>query len=156
MKTLEEVMKQKCKFIGNSKKPYELYNLEPYSYTVTDILLFITNDNLESKNIITLLEEMTPLLTYIFSCIAYKSSFDLRELHLNLKFPIVEFPIPGCYLTLHKYIYKIQSTHDVRLAMDRPNYNYKKPLFIIKENTGIKSSRAYYIFFIQLSNKNNF
>ena len=77
---------------------------------------------------------MTPLLTYIFSCIAYKSSYDLRELHLNLKFPIVESPFPGCFLTLHKYIYKIQLTHDVRLGLDSQNYNYKKPLFIIKEN----------------------
>ena len=67
MKSLEEVIKHKCKFLGNSKKPYELYNLDPYSYTeLTDILLFSTNDNVKSKNIITLLMEMTPLLTYIY------------------------------------------------------------------------------------------
>ena len=57
MKTLEQVIKQKCKFIGNSRKPYELYNLRPYSYPTTDIRLFLTNTAIESDNIFTLLRK---------------------------------------------------------------------------------------------------
>ena len=87
MKTLEQVIKQKCKFIGNSIKPYELYNLRPYSYPTTDIRLFLTNMTIESDNIITLLEEMTPLFVYIFSCILHRSGYDHREMHIKLKFP---------------------------------------------------------------------
>ena len=95
MKSLEEVIKHKCKFLGNSKKPYELYNLDPYSYTeLTDILLFSTNDNVKSKNIITLLMEMTPLLTYISSCMRYYNNLRLyheqREMNLRLIFSHAE------------------------------------------------------------------
>ena len=87
MESLEKVIKQKCKFIGNSKKPYELYNLDPYSHQSTDIRLFLTNMTIESDNIITLLEEMTPLFVYIFSCILNRSGYVHREMHIKLKFP---------------------------------------------------------------------
>ena len=87
MESLEKVIKQKCKFIGNSKKPYELYNLDPYSHQSTDIRLFLTNMTIESDNIITLLEEMTPLFVYIFSCILNRSSYVHREMRIKLKFP---------------------------------------------------------------------
>ena len=87
MEPLEKVIKQKCKFIGNSKKPYELYNLDPYSYQSTDIRLFLTNMTIESDNIITLLEEMVPLFVYIFSCILHRSGYVHREMHIILKFP---------------------------------------------------------------------
>ena len=87
MKTLEEVIKQKCKFIGNSKKPYELNYLGYYSFPTTDIRLFLTNMTIESDNIITLLEEMVPLFVYIFSCIL-QSGYVHRDMHIKLKFPI--------------------------------------------------------------------
>ena len=87
MESLEKVIKQKCKFIGNSKKPYELYNLDPYSYQSTDIRLFLTNMTIESDNIITLLKEMVPLFVYIFSCILHRSGYVHREMHIKLKFP---------------------------------------------------------------------
>ena len=86
MESLEKVIKQKCKFIGNSKKPYKLYNLGPYSYP-TDIRLFLTNMTIESDNIITLLEEMAPLFVYIFSCILHRSGYVHREMHIKIKFP---------------------------------------------------------------------
>ena len=93
MKSLEQVIKQKCKFLGNSKKPYQLYNLSRPSFLNSDARLFLTNMTIETDNIITLLEEMTPLLVYIFSCIHYGSreggrvSLALREIHFKLKFP---------------------------------------------------------------------
>ena len=88
MKTLEEVIKQKCKFLGNSKKPYELYNLRPFSYPSTDIRLFLTNMGIKSDNTITLLKEMRPLLMYIFSCIWHcnEGGHELREMDIILKF----------------------------------------------------------------------
>ena len=89
MNSLETVIKQKCKFMGNSKKPYELYNLSPYSYPSTYIRLFLTNMTRESENIITLLEEMTPVLVYTFSCICHcnEGSHEFSEMHITLKFP---------------------------------------------------------------------
>ena len=114
MKTLEQVIKQKCKFIGNSRKPYELYNFRPYSYPTTDIRLFLTNMTIESDNIITLLEEMTPLLVYIFSCILHRSGREFREIHFKLKFPTTVLTF-GDYLTLGRY-------------------NYTTPISIIREN----------------------
>ena len=107
MKSLETVIKQKCKFIGNKRKPYELYNLRSYFYSSTDIRLFLTNMTIESDNIITLLEEMTPLLVYIFSCICYcnEGGLEFREMLIKLKFPnaISTF---GDYLNLGRYYYK--------------------------------------------------
>ena len=86
---LEKVIKQKRKFIGNSKKLYELYNIRPFSYPATDIRLFLTNTGIKSDNSITLIEEMRPLLTYIFSCILHcnEGGQELREMNIILKFP---------------------------------------------------------------------
>ena len=107
MKSLEQVINQKCKFLGNSKKPYELYNLRPYSYPSTDIRLFLTNMTIESDNIITLLEEMTPLLVYIFSCICHcnEGGYEFREMHIKLKFPNAVLTF-GDYLNLSRYRYE--------------------------------------------------
>ena len=106
MKTLERVIKQKCKFIGNSRKPYELYNLRPYSYPTTDIRLFLTNMTIETDNIITLLEEMTPLLVYIFSCICHcnEGGCEFREMRIKLKFPTMVLTF-GDYFNFVRYHY---------------------------------------------------
>ena len=116
MKSLEEVIKQKCKFIGNKRKPYELYNLRSYSYPTTDIRLFLTNMTIESDNIITLLEEMTPLLVYIFSCICYcnERGLEFREMYIKLKFP-------NAILTFRDYF-------------NLGRYHYKTPISIIQDN----------------------
>ena len=116
MKSLEQVIKQKCKFLGNSKKPYELYNLRPYSYPSTDIRLFLTNMTIESDNMITLLEEMTPLLVYIFSCICHCSEgdYEFREMRFKLKFP-------NAVLTFEDYL-NFRGCH------------YRTPVSIIRDN----------------------
>ena len=144
MKSLEEVIKQNCKFLGNSKKPYELYNLEPYSYTESmNILLFSTNDNVKSKSIITLLTEMTPLLTYISSCMRYYNNLHLyheqREMNLRLIFPNAELnfrdqislnrnnyidPIENINYNIHDlmligYCFTFQSPFRVEITLDR-------------------------------------
>ena len=129
MKTLEEVIKQKCKFIGNSKKPYELYNLRPYSYPATYIRLFLTNMTIESDNIITLLEEMTPLLVYIFSCICHcnEGGHEFREMHIELKFP-------NGILTFDEYLYLERNL-------------YRTPLSIIQANINEIEASGYYMSF---------
>ena len=80
MESLEKVIKQKCKFIG--------YNLQSYSDLPPDIILFLTYTTIESENIITLHEEMTPLLVRLFSCICCNDErFGEFSVHIQLKFP---------------------------------------------------------------------
>ena len=86
MKTLEEIIQQKCKFLGNSQIPYELYNFTVPTNTTNDITLFLTNSNIETESIITLLEEMIPLFVYIFSCLKYYDISRTADLDLKLKF----------------------------------------------------------------------
>ena len=116
MKSLEQFIKQKCKFLWNSKKPYELYNLRPYSYPSTDIRLFLTNMNIETDNMITLLKEMTPLLVYIFSCICHcnEGDYDFREMHFKLKFP-------NAVLTFNDYL-NFSGSH------------FRTPISVIQDN----------------------
>ena len=86
MKSLEETIKQKCKFLGNSRIPYELYNFTVPTNTINDITLFLTNSNIETESIITLIEEMIPLFVYIFSCLKYHDISGTVDLDLKLKF----------------------------------------------------------------------
>ena len=88
MKSLEEVIKQKCKFIGNAKEEYDLYH-HTY-YESIDNVLFLSSMTIETKNLITLLEEMTPLLVYIYSCILYhaRGNYERRIIGLELHFAL--------------------------------------------------------------------
>ena len=130
MKSLEEVIKQKRKFIGNSREPYELYNLLPYSYLAvdTDIRLFLTNNDIISDNIMTLLEEMTPLLVYIFSCIRHCDSSQFRDITIKLKFPNSEVIFDEC--------------------IDLSSYLFLEPIGIIKENIDGILASGHYISFL--------
>ena len=129
MKTLEEVIKQKCKFIGNSKEPYELYNLRPFSYQSTSVSLFLTDTTIESDNIITLLEEMTPLLVYIFSCICHCNggATEYREMNIVLLFP-------NGILNFEEYL-------------DLGSELYGTPLSIIKGNLAQIEAGGYFMSF---------
>ena len=120
MKLLEETIKQKCNFLGNSVIPYELYNLRHYSYP-TEVLLYLSNSNIESENIITLLEEMTPLIVYIFSCII------LHGMTMKLNFPDSELIFED--------------------RIDLSCYLFRSPIDAIKDNIeGIKSTGHYTTF----------
>ena len=128
MKTLEEVIEQKCKFIGNSREPYELYNLLPYSYSAadTDIRLLLTNNDMISDNIMTLLEEMTPLLVYIFSCIRDCGSRQFREMPIKLKFPNSEVTFGGC-IDLSSYLF-LGPIGVIKYNIDEILYNFYRPI----------------------------
>ena len=87
MKSLEETIKQKCKFLGNFKVPYALYNFPISTFLTKEIKLFVSNDNVKSNNSITLLEELTPLIIYIFSCIVYNGhNFDFDNITIKILF----------------------------------------------------------------------
>ena len=93
MKSLERVIKQKCKFRGSSGWGEENYfNLYKRSYYENeDIPLYISHDKISSKNIITLLTEMKALIVFLFSCIRYDerardTEDETRELRFKLKF----------------------------------------------------------------------
>ena len=86
MKSLEETIKQKCKFLGNSKKHYGLYFFTPPINDSTVIRLFLTNSNIESESIVTLLEEMIPLFVYIYSYLKYSGCNGTLDISLKFRF----------------------------------------------------------------------
>ena len=75
MKSLEETIKLKCKFLGNTITP--LYLLLPDNYFFFTI--FESKNSFDARDEVTLLEEMTPLLVYFCSCIVFS-----RGLHTDL------------------------------------------------------------------------
>ena len=90
MKTLEEVIKQKCKFRGRTgwreEDYFILYKRSFYEYDY--IPLYISNNEVRSENIFTLLEEMKPLIVFLLSCIMYyrEAREETRKLHCKLEF----------------------------------------------------------------------
>ena len=72
MKSLERVIKQKCKFLGNTTDPEEYRRLQVVSNAELEHLLYMSNTTIETANVITLLEEMKPLFVYITSCVLYE------------------------------------------------------------------------------------
>ena len=94
MKSLEETIAQKCKFLGNSKKDYELYSLVPHNSSPYIVRLFLSNPGIESKTIITLLKEILPLFVDICSCLKHNGCFS--DIIMSLKFNFI----------LSKLIYK--------------------------------------------------
>ena len=71
MKSLKKVIKQKCKFIGNSWLPYELYEIDADFNPRSDFVLFRTHSSVKVSNVCILLQEMIPLYVYILSCLKY-------------------------------------------------------------------------------------
>ena len=90
MKSLEQVIKQKCKFRGKTgwreEDYFILYKRSFYEYDYFP--LYISNNGVISENIFTLLEEMKPLIVFLFSCIMYdrEAREETRKLHCKLEF----------------------------------------------------------------------
>ena len=91
MKTLEQVIKQKCKFRGRTgwreEDYFILYKRSFYEYD--HIPLYISNNEVRSENIITLLKEMKSLIVFLFSCVKYEEEAndvdkENRKLHCKL------------------------------------------------------------------------
>ena len=93
MKSLEQVIKQKCKFrdrTGWREEDYFiLFKRSFYEYDY--IPLYISNNEVRSENIITLLKEMKSLIVFLFSCVKYDEEAndvdeENRKLHCKLEF----------------------------------------------------------------------
>ena len=90
MKTIEEVIKNKSRLIGGKKRNYSLFERVIQSSSGKPIYLV---DNLNDKNIIKLIQEITPLIYYLISRLKNKEENLLRELIIELEFPPCESPL---------------------------------------------------------------
>ena len=86
LKTLKQVIKQKCKFLGNT-------NDDEYMWAQSDArfrsrhLIYVSNTTIETANIKTLLEEMKPLFVYIISYVLYERlHFTWKEFCMKINF----------------------------------------------------------------------
>ena len=129
MKSLEEIIKQKCKFLGNSTVPYGLYNFMQPTNSAHVINLFLTNSNVESENILTLLEEMGPLFVYIYSCLKYYDISGSPVLDLHLKFQNANLELDELF-DLNGIFYEYKDNPIVRLT-STINWFKKKEVFIL-------------------------
>ena len=78
LETLERVIKQKRKFLGNTK-PEEYRMAQSAARFRSRHLIYVSNTTIETANGITLLEEMKPLFVYISSCVIYERLHLTRE-----------------------------------------------------------------------------
>ena len=74
MKSLEQVIKQKCKYLPVEYDDEDEYNIRYYLHNRGNdipnyVHIYRTNDKVISENSVTLLNETKPLLLYIFSCL---------------------------------------------------------------------------------------
>ena len=125
MKSLEETIKLKCKFLGCTMTP--LYFLPAPIYFPRIFELFASKNNIETNNEITLMEEMTPLLVYLFSCIEYSRSHYI-DLFFKLHFEHSEL---------------ILENNNMHIFEDMRS----DPLRFINENIDKTKSLGYYSFF---------
>ena len=87
MKTIEEVIKNKSRLIGGKERNYRLLELIAQSSLGKPVYLV---DNLNDKNIIELIQEITPFIYYLISRLKNKEENLLRELIIELEFPPCE------------------------------------------------------------------
>ena len=93
MKSLETVIKQKCKFLGNTKKSYILGNRTWDDNTGN--ILFRQKISIETENMITSLKEITPLFVYISSYLRYnRGESEANVINIELVFIFKTFNRP--------------------------------------------------------------
>ena len=85
MKTIEKVIKNKSRLICGKIRNYTLLDL--ILRTGRPVYLV---DNLNDKNIIELIQEITPLIYHLISRLKNKEENLLRELIIELEFPPCE------------------------------------------------------------------
>ena len=84
MKTIEEVIKNKSRLIGGKERNYGFWERLLQKHIGKPIYLV---DNLNDKNIIELIQEITPLIYHLISRLKNKEENLLRELIIELEFP---------------------------------------------------------------------
>ena len=126
LKKLERVIKQKRKFLGNTK-PEEYQMAQFGAYINWKHLIYVSNTTIETANVKTLLEEMKPLFVYIISYVLYE------RLHLTR----TGFCMKINFLTLHS-----ADTNDIVFLQERV---YERPLECIQEKIEYIEENEYYI-----------
>ena len=85
MESLDEVIKLKCKLLSNIDSP--LYSLHPGNllFYSSPITIYESKNTFTARDELTLLEEITPLIVYLCSCITF-SGISYNQLLIQLKF----------------------------------------------------------------------
>ena len=126
LETLERVIKQKRKFLGNTNP--EAYQIMQFAIENSPrYLVYMSNTTIETANEMTLLEEMKPLFVYIISYVLYE------RLHLTW----TEFCMKINFLTLYS-----ADTNDINFWQERI---YERPLGYIQEKIEYIEENEYYI-----------
>ena len=87
LKSLEQVIKQKCKFLGNTTEPEAIRRSQFSASFNSEKLLYMSNTTIETANLITLLEEMKPLFVYINSYVLYEGlQITWEGLYIRIRF----------------------------------------------------------------------
>ena len=87
MKTIKKVIKNKSRLIGGKERNYSWLERIVQNSIGKPVYLV---DNLNDKNIIELIQEITPLIYYLISRLKNKEENLLRELIIELEFPPCE------------------------------------------------------------------
>ena len=74
MESLNQCIKQKCKFLWNTTEPEEYRETRVFANARAEHLLYMSNTTIETPNVITLLEEIKPLFVYLTSCVLYNNN----------------------------------------------------------------------------------
>ena len=123
--TLERVIKQKRKFLGNTKP--EEYRMAQFAAGFRSRhLIYVSNTTIETANVITLLEEMKPLFVYIISCVLYE------RLQLTWE---------GFYIKINFLNLYTGDTSEINFSEDI----YENPLGSIQERIDIHKRSEYYM-----------
>ena len=86
LKTLKQVIKQKCKFLGNTNNNEYMWAQHNAGFRSRH-LIYVSNTTIETANIKTLLEEMKPLFVYIISYVLYERlHFTWKDLCMKINF----------------------------------------------------------------------
>ena len=129
LETFERVIKQKRKFLYNTKP--EEYRMTQFSADFLSAhLLYVTNTTIETANVMTLLEEIKPLVVYMISCVLYE----------RLRLTWVGFYIKINFLNLY-----MGNTSDINFLENIDGNIYENPLVAIQEKIDDFKRREYYM-----------
>ena len=87
LKSLEQVIKQKCKFLCHTTEPEAIRSSHFGADFHSEKLLYMSKTTIETANLITLLEEMKPLFVYIISYVLYEGlQITWEVLYIRIRF----------------------------------------------------------------------
>ena len=127
MKKLKEVIKLKCKLLSNIDSP--LYFLPPDNFfnIIESITIYSSKNSFTSRDELTLLEEISPLLVYLCSCIIYCGG-EYYDLLIKLYFNTSELVLDNSINVYYDGL-------------------FKNPLNVINDNIMETRSFGYCLFF---------